>query len=87
MSAKDRASLILKLYKVCKKHYDFIQPPSDRKVLEHMLYACCLEDSTFEAADEALACLQQNYFDWNEIRVTTASELAVASPKSSWPSS
>lgn len=77
MSAKDRAALILKLFKVCKKHYGFIQPPSDRKVLEHLLYACCLEDSTYEAADEAFACLQQNYFDWNEVRVTTASELAI----------
>ncbi len=76
MSAKDRAALILKLYKACKKHYGFIQPPSDRRVLEHMLYACCLEDSTYESADEAFACLQQNYFDWNEVRVTTASELA-----------
>ncbi len=76
MSAKDRAALILKLHKVCKKHFDLVSPPSDRLVLEHMLYACCLEDSTFEAADEAFARLQEEYFDWNEVRVTTVTELA-----------
>ena len=76
MSAKDRAALIQKLYKTCKKHFDPIYPPSDRLVLEHMLYACCLEDSTFEAADEAFARLQEEYFDWNEVRVTTVNELA-----------
>ena len=41
-----------------------------------MLYGCCLENSTFEAADETLAKLQENYCDWNEVRVTTVDELA-----------
>ncbi len=35
-----------------------------------------LEDAKFEAADEAFARLQQTYFDWNEVRVTTVAELA-----------
>lgn len=41
-----------------------------------MIYACCLENSTYEAADEAFAKLEQQFFDWNEVRVTTATELA-----------
>ena len=41
-----------------------------------MLYGCCLENSTFEAADEAFAKLQENFCDWNEVRVTTLDELA-----------
>ena len=41
-----------------------------------MLYGCCLENSTFEAADDAMARLQENFFDWNEVRVTTVAELA-----------
>ncbi len=76
MPAKDRASLINKLYKVCKKKYTEEKPPSGRNLLEHIIYACCLEDSTFEAADEAFAKLQADYYDWNEVRVTTVSELA-----------
>ena len=76
MSAKNRADLINKLYKVAKKEYNFIKPLSNRTVFEHMVYGCCLENSTFEAADEALAKLQENFCDWNEVRVTTVDELA-----------
>jgi len=76
MSAKQRADLITKLHKYCKKEYPAISTPSNRTVIEHMLYGCCLENSTVEAADEAFAKLQENYYDWNEVRVTTAAELA-----------
>ena len=76
MSAKNRADLINKLHKIAKKEYDFIKPPSNRTVFENMLYGCCLENSTFEAADEAFAKLQENFCDWNEVRVTTLDELA-----------
>lgn len=76
MSAKARTDLINKLHKFVKKEYESIPVPSNRSVLEHMIYACCLEDSKFEAADEALAKLQENFFDWNEVRVTTPVELA-----------
>ena len=76
MSAKNRADLITKLHKFVKKEYQVITPPSNRSVLEHMIYGCCLENSTFDAADDAFAKLQENYFDWNEVRVTTVAELA-----------
>ncbi|MDG1874662.1 MAG: hypothetical protein P8J27_12175 [Mariniblastus sp.] len=76
MSAKERANLITKLYKFVKKEYDVIATPSNRSVIEHLVYGCCLENSTFEAADDAFAKLQENYFDWNEIRVTTIAEIA-----------
>ena len=76
MSAKNRADLITKLHKFVKKEYQVITPPSNRSVLEHMIYGCCLENSTFDAADDAFARIQENYFDWNEVRVTTVAELA-----------
>lgn len=76
MAAKNRADLIANLFKVVKKEYQPILPPSNRTVIEHAIYGCCLEDSTHEAADEAFAKLHENYFDWNEVRVTTATELA-----------
>src|SRR5436853_6628508 len=72
----NRASAIAKLYKVLKKHYKPIAPPSDRTALEHLLYACLLENARHEAADEAFAKLKELYFDWNEVRVTTVTELA-----------
>ena len=72
----NRAALLTKLHKVLKKHYKPTSPPKDRTVLEHLLYACCLENSRQEAADEAFAKLKELYFDWNEVRVTTVAELA-----------
>src|SRR5262245_33598131 len=72
----NRAAAIAKLYKVLKKHYKPVAPPADRTALEHLLYSCLLENARHEAADEAFAKLKELYFDWNEIRVTTVTELA-----------
>ena len=76
MSATNRAANINKLFKVAKKHYSPVLPPSNRTVLEHMMFACCLNNAQYEAADESFARLQEQFFDWNEVRVTTAVELA-----------
>ena len=76
MAVTNRAAKLAKLHRVAKKHYQPVAPPSDRSVLDHLLYACVLEDTKYEAADEAFARLQEGYFDWNEVRVTTAVELA-----------
>lgn len=76
MSGSNRADLITKTQKVLKKHYEPVKPPADRSVLEHLLYACCLENAKPSAADDAMAKLFRIYFDLNEIRVTTVSELA-----------
>lgn len=76
MASTQRADRFEQLYKALKKHYKPVTPPTDRKVLDHLLYACCLEDATYEAADEAFAKLQQAYFDSNEVRVTTTAELS-----------
>src|SRR5205823_3294717 len=72
----NRSAIISKVYKVLKKHYRPIAPPSDRPALEHLIYACLLENARYDAADEAFAKLKELYFDWNEIRVTTVTELA-----------
>ncbi|HAL13229.1 MAG TPA: hypothetical protein DCP67_05395 [Planctomycetaceae bacterium] len=50
-------------------------PVKDRPVLEHLLYACCLENSSSSDANSAYTRLQSLYCDWNEVRVTTVSEL------------
>jgi endonuclease-3 len=76
MSNPNRSALINTTFKVLKEHYQPCQPPADRTLFEHLLYACCLEDARPEAADEAFAKLQQTFYDWNEVRVTTIKELA-----------
>jgi len=76
MSTPNRAGLLKKTLRVLKKHYKSVIPIGDRSTLEHLLYACCLENTQAEATDEAYAKLQESYFDWNEIRVTSVGELA-----------
>lgn len=76
MSASNRAAILTKVHKVLKKHYKPVEPPADRTVLEQLLYAAVLENTDFETADECFAKLQENFFDLNEIRVTTITELA-----------
>lgn len=72
----DRAALLSKTHKILKKHYKPVAPHSSYSILEHMLFACCLEGAKYEAAEEGYAILQQKYFDWNEVRVTAIGELA-----------
>jgi endonuclease-3 len=75
MSTSNRATKLTKTHKILKKHYKPVST-ADRPVLEHLLYACCLSGDAYEAADEAFAKLQEAYYDWNEVRVTTVSELS-----------
>ncbi|MFG0260844.1 MAG: hypothetical protein ACF788_00400 [Novipirellula sp. JB048] len=76
MSAPNRATLISKLYAALKKHYKPTPPQPARPLLEHILYASLLQDCSAELADEGMAKCEQEFFDWNEVRVTTASELS-----------
>ena len=73
--ATPRMSLFPKMHKVLKRHYKPVPTP-DRPVFEHLLYACCLENAPYEAADKALAAVSSSFFDWNEVRVSTVKELA-----------
>jgi hypothetical protein len=73
----NRAAFFTKIHKALKKHYKPVTPPADRPLLEHLLYACCLENARYDTADEAFAKLQL-YADWNEVRVTTITELSEA---------
>ncbi len=76
MSNKNRGDRIQLLHRIVKKYYKPVATPEGRAVLEHLIYACCLEDARYESADEAFHRLQESYFDWNEVRVTTVTELA-----------
>ncbi|MGD0900500.1 MAG: hypothetical protein ABR915_21925, partial [Thermoguttaceae bacterium] len=77
MTAVSRTAQFAKVLKVLKKHYKLVAIP-ERPVLEHLLFACCLEDAQYDAAEEAFAGLVHTFFDWNEIRVTSISELSEA---------
>lgn len=80
MATKKTAFDFAKLDKALRKRYSPVWLP-ERSLLENLLFACCLEDSEFQAAEDAYARIQQIYFDWNEIRVTSATELGEAMPQ------
>jgi endonuclease-3 len=76
MTAVSRTTQFAKVLKVLKKHYKPAPGTADRAVIEHLVFACCLEDAHHDAAEEAFAALVHTFFDWNEVRVTSISELA-----------
>ncbi|MEM6330738.1 MAG: hypothetical protein AAF790_10860 [Planctomycetota bacterium] len=78
MAALNRADKIKKLVASLKKHYKPAPPAAEQPLFECLLLACLLEDSPREAAQKAFETLQTQYFDWNEVRVSTRRELAEA---------
>jgi endonuclease-3 len=76
MASNNRAGLINKVIKVVKKYYKPTESPKDRKVLEHLVFASCAENSSHEDAEKVFGALNSDYFDWNEVRVSSIRELA-----------
>lgn len=75
MATSNRATLLNKTHKVLKKQYKVVPPAADRSIFEHLIFACCLENAHYEKAEEAFAAVQEAFFDWNEMRVSTIKEL------------
>ncbi|MBN2291688.1 MAG: hypothetical protein JXM70_04645 [Pirellulales bacterium] len=64
------------MHKVLAKHYNPVAPTTERPVIEHLLFACCLENARYDLAEEALAKIVDAFFDWNEVRVSSVRELS-----------
>ncbi len=75
MATPNRSTLIGRTLKVLRKHFKPVASAKDRTLFEHLLFACLLEDSPHEAAEQTFATLKQEYFGWNEVRVSTIREL------------
>jgi hypothetical protein len=86
MAQPSRTAQIAKIHKVLKKYYKPVNPEPSRSVIEYLLFACCLENAPYEATEEAFAALSHNFFDWNEVRVSTVRELAEEMPRLPDPS-
>jgi len=76
MTSVSRTAVFGKIHKVLKKYFKPVAAPAERTVLEHLLFACVLEDARYESAEEAFAALKHTFYDWNEVRVTSISELS-----------
>jgi endonuclease III len=78
MANPNRTALLTKAHRILKQHYKPVAPAGERPLLEQMLYACCLENAPFESAEKVYDHLHRAFFDWNEVRVSTLSELTEA---------
>ena len=73
--ASDKTRICSKLVKELQTLYGKKTPELSSPVLETILFGICLEDGSWEAAESGLAALMKGYFDLNEIRVSSISEV------------
>jgi endonuclease-3 len=69
MKASAKQAVVKKLVTLLKKRYGKSLSKNDRPVLETIVYAVCLENTTSAVADENYARLSGVFHDLNEIRV------------------
>lgn len=73
--ASDKQAVCKKLVTQLKKRYDGHVPGNDRNVMGTLLHGVCLENRTVEEADARLEALEARFHDWNEIRVSSITEI------------
>jgi endonuclease-3 len=73
----NKQRLLTSLLTALKKNYDAPAAP-ERPVLEEFLYAVLRENSPRNHADRAFRNLQERFYDWNEVRVSSPHEVAAA---------
>ncbi|HAD57640.1 MAG TPA: hypothetical protein DCG12_00140, partial [Planctomycetaceae bacterium] len=73
--ASDKTQACKKLTSLLQRTYSRSLPKLKMPVLETMLFAVCLEDNTWEKAEAGYDKLLRSYFDLNEIRVSSVSEI------------
>ncbi len=76
MKASEKQAICKKLVTLLKKRYKSTVPKNDRPILETILYSICLEDASYHQADNSYQRLFETFYDLNEIRVSTITELA-----------
>src|SRR5205823_807058 len=76
MAVPSRSTLLTQVHKVLKRHYQPVAPDPNRSVLEHVIRGLLLENASYATADAVFTSLQENYFDWNEVRVAAVTDLS-----------
>jgi endonuclease-3 len=73
----NKQRIVAQIFTTLKNRYGAGEPVN-RPVLEHFLYAVCREGTTREKADRAFRALGEQFYDWNEIRVSSPREVEEA---------
>jgi endonuclease III len=75
MAAQSKTQLLTDVHALLKKGYKL--EPRDQKmtVLEAVVYGICHEGTTREQANQALSRFKDDFYDWNEVRVSSLDEI------------
>ena len=73
-TAVNKQRVLNQIFTTLKKRYNPAEPEA-RPVLEQFLYAICREGAPRKQADQAFRSLQECFFDWNEVRVSSVREV------------
>jgi endonuclease-3 len=77
MATPSKAQFLNEVHTLLKKRY---KPKPDKDagrltVLEAVVYGICHQGSTREQANQALSRFKDDFFDWNEVRVSSLDEI------------
>jgi endonuclease-3 len=75
MAPSSKTQLLTDVHALLKRRYK-LGPRADRMtVLEAVVYGICHEGTTREQANQALSRFKDEFFDWNEVRVSSLREI------------
>lgn len=75
MGSTSKAQLLTDVYNLLRKRYKLGPRDETLSVLEAVLYGICHEGATREQANQALSRFRDDFFDWNEVRVSSLPEI------------
>jgi endonuclease III len=77
MATQSKTQLLGNIHTLLKRRYKPKADPNASRlsVLKAVVYGICHEDTTREQANQALSRFQDEFFDWNELRVSGVDEI------------
>jgi endonuclease III len=77
MATQSKTQLLTNIHTLLKKRYKPRTDPNASRlsILKAVVYGICHEDTTREQANQALSRFQDEFFDWNELRVSSVDEI------------
>lgn len=77
-ATSNKQRLLSDLLSAVPNHKEVLESETGKPVLEEFIYGLCREGTNQEKADRAYRNLCEQFFDWNEIRVSSIREIADA---------
>ena len=77
MATQSKTQLLTNIHTLLKRRYKPKAEPNASRlsVLKAVVYGICHEDTTREQANQALSRFEDEFFDWNELRVSSVEEI------------